>query len=28
MVTIEPGSVFGPVHDHKGRPGIVFDERY
>lgn len=23
-VTIEPGGVFGPVHDHKGRPGIVF----
>ncbi|MEO5653693.1 MAG: cupin domain-containing protein [Marmoricola sp.] len=24
MVTMEPGGVFGPVHDHKGRPGIVF----
>ncbi len=24
MVSIEPGGVFGPVHDHKGRPGIVF----
>jgi quercetin dioxygenase-like cupin family protein len=24
MVTIEPGGVFGPIHDHKGRPGIVF----
>jgi len=23
-VTIEPGGVFGPVHDHKDRPGIVF----
>jgi quercetin dioxygenase-like cupin family protein len=23
MVTIEPGSVFGPIHDHKGRPGTV-----
>jgi quercetin dioxygenase-like cupin family protein len=23
-VTIEPGGVFGPVHDHKGRPGIVY----
>ena len=23
MVTIEPGGVFGPVHDHKGRPGLV-----
>ena len=24
MVTIEPGGVFGPEHDHKGRPGTVF----
>ena len=24
MVTMEPGAVFGPVHDHKGRPGIVY----
>ncbi len=24
MVTIEPGGVFGPVHDHIGRPGIVY----
>jgi quercetin dioxygenase-like cupin family protein len=24
MVTIEPGGIFGPVHDHKGRPGIVY----
>lgn len=23
-VTIEPGGVFGPVHDHKGRPGTVY----
>ncbi|MGV9824674.1 cupin domain-containing protein [Gordonia sp. NPDC003429] len=23
-VTIEPGGVFGPVHDHIGRPGTVF----
>ena len=23
-VTIEPGGVFGPIHDHVGRPGIVF----
>jgi quercetin dioxygenase-like cupin family protein len=23
-VIIEPGGVFGPVHDHKGRPGIVY----
>lgn len=22
-VTITPGGVFGPVHDHKGRPGVV-----
>jgi quercetin dioxygenase-like cupin family protein len=22
--TFEPGAVFGPIHDHKGRPGIVF----
>ena len=24
MVTFGPGSVFGPAHDHKGRPGIVY----
>ena len=24
MVTIEPGGVFGPLHDHKERPGIVY----
>jgi quercetin dioxygenase-like cupin family protein len=24
MFTIEPGGVFGPVHDHRGRPGIVY----
>ncbi len=24
MVTIEPGGVFGPIHDHKGRPGMVY----
>jgi len=23
-VTIEPGGVFGPLHDHVDRPGIVF----
>ena len=23
MVTIEPGGVLGPIHDHKDRPGIV-----
>jgi hypothetical protein len=22
--TFEPGAVFGPIHDHVGRPGIVF----
>ncbi len=22
--TFEPGAVFGPVHDHAGRPGIVY----
>ena len=24
MVTIEPGGIFGPVHDHKDRPGMVY----
>ncbi|WP_432894141.1 cupin domain-containing protein [Kribbella sp. CA-245084] len=24
MVTIAPGGVFGPVHDHVGRPGTVY----
>ncbi len=24
LVTIEPGGVFGPVHDHQGRPGTVY----
>ena len=24
MVTIESGGVFGPIHDHKDRPGIVY----
>jgi quercetin dioxygenase-like cupin family protein len=24
MFTFEPGAVFGPVHDHAGRPGIVY----
>ncbi|MDH4365694.1 MAG: cupin domain-containing protein [Acidimicrobiia bacterium] len=23
-VTMEPGAVFGPVHDHVDRPGIVY----
>lgn len=24
LFTFEPGAVFGPMHDHKGRPGIVY----
>ena len=24
LVTIEPGGVFGPIHDHVGRPGTVY----
>jgi quercetin dioxygenase-like cupin family protein len=24
MVTIEPGGVFGPIHDHRDRPGMVY----
>jgi len=24
LFTFEPGAVFGPVHDHKDRPGIVY----
>ena len=24
MVTFEPGAVFGPVHDHIDRPGMVY----
>ncbi len=24
LITFEPGAVFGPIHDHKGRPGIVY----
>jgi quercetin dioxygenase-like cupin family protein len=23
-VTMEPGAVFGPIHDHVGRPGSVY----
>ena len=23
-VSIDPGGVFGPVHDHVGRPGLVY----
>jgi quercetin dioxygenase-like cupin family protein len=24
MATFEPGGIFGPIHDHRGRPGIVY----
>lgn len=24
LVTIEPGGVYGPLHDHRDRPGIVY----
>lgn len=24
LVTMQPGAVFGPVHDHRGRPGLVY----
>ncbi|MCC7357840.1 MAG: cupin domain-containing protein [Anaerolineales bacterium] len=24
LVTMEPGAVFGPLHDHKDRPGMVY----
>jgi len=24
LVTMEPGAVFGPMHDHKDRPGMVY----
>jgi quercetin dioxygenase-like cupin family protein len=24
IVTFEPGAVFGPLHDHKDRPGAVY----
>jgi quercetin dioxygenase-like cupin family protein len=24
LFTFEPGAVFGPMHDHKGRPGLVY----
>lgn len=23
MVTIEPGGIFGPVHEHRDKPGVV-----
>jgi len=24
IVTFEPGGIFGPIHDHKDRPGMVY----
>ena len=24
MITFEPGAVYGPIHDHKDRPGMVY----
>ncbi len=24
LVTLAPGAVFGPLHDHKDRPGLVY----
>ena len=24
IVTIEPGGVLGPIHDHRDRPGVVY----
>jgi quercetin dioxygenase-like cupin family protein len=24
LVTFEPGAVYGPLHDHKDRPGMVY----
>ncbi len=24
MVTMEPGGVYGPIHDHQDRPGVVY----
>ncbi len=24
LITFAPGGVFGPIHDHKGRPGTVY----
>ncbi len=24
MVTIDPGGVYGPMHDHRDRPGMVY----
>jgi hypothetical protein len=27
IVTIEPGRVFGPIHDHRDRPSMVYIPR-
>jgi quercetin dioxygenase-like cupin family protein len=24
IVTMAPGGIFGPIHDHVGRPGVVY----
>jgi quercetin dioxygenase-like cupin family protein len=24
LITFAPGAVFGPIHDHKDRPGLVY----
>jgi quercetin dioxygenase-like cupin family protein len=24
LFTMEPGATLGPIHDHKGRPGVVY----
>ena len=24
LFTLEPGAVLGPLHDHRGRPGVVY----
>ena len=24
LITFEPGAIFGPLHDHKDRPGLVY----
>jgi len=24
LITFEPGAIFGPIHDHKDRPGLVY----
>jgi hypothetical protein len=28
MVTIEPGGAFGPIHDHRDRPGMASSGRH